>query len=165
MELELNMDPSPDVQNKDNGRADGITVNTGRFGEITVNPELIIRLTSPFPGFPESTRFIIIPHKEGSVFLWLQSLDNPDLAFVVIQAGHLKPDYSPAVPELIKNELESDSGSPLEILIILTVPPGRPREMTANLMGPVVINSRTRLARQLILDQDQYDPCWPVFRS
>lgn len=156
------MDISTEVQ-KEEKNADEITVNTSRFGKITANSDLIVRMTSPFPGFPESNNFVILPHKKGSVFMWLQSLDNPGLAFVVVQAHHLRPDYSPPVPDLIKKELEVDPESPPEILLMLTIPPGRPREMTANLMGPVIINSRKKLARQLILDQGNYDPCWPVF--
>ncbi len=139
-----------------------MTVSTSRFGEIKVNSDLIIRMTAPFPGFPESSRFVIIPHKKGSAFIWLQSLDNPGLAFVVIQAAHLKPDYYPTIPDLIKKELGADGNGFLEILLILTIPAGRPREMTANLLAPVIINSEKRLAKQVILDQD-YDPCWPVF--
>ncbi len=156
------MATSPETREKRNS-ANDIAVQTSRFGEIKVDSELIIRMTAPFPGFPESSRFIIIPHKKGSAFMWLQSLENPDLAFVVIQADHLNPDYTPDVPDLIKKELEIDQENQLEILLILTIPPGRPKEMTANLMGPVIINSGRRLARQLILDRGDFDPCWPVF--
>ena len=53
-------------------------------------------------------------------------------------------------------ELEVESPEDLKILVILTIPPGKPQEMTANLMGPVVINLRTRQGRQLIVEDAHY---------
>lgn len=140
-----------------------ITVSTSRFGELSVNPEKIITMTSPFLGFPDSKRFIIKPHGEESPFLWLQSLDDPKLAFVVTQASLLIPQYQPEISSPIRQELQSSPDQALEILLILTIPKENPEEMTANLLGPVVINSQKRLAKQVLQDATRYDACWPVF--
>lgn len=140
-------------------------VKTSRFGEIAVNPERLITLTSPFLGFPDSFRFVLRPHKTDSPFMWLQSVDNPDLAFVVIQSAMIMPDYKPLIAGLIKKELQIVSDSELDILLILTIPAGKPREITANLLGPVIINTKKRLARQILLDPAQYDPCQSVFND
>ena len=51
----------------------------------------------------------------------------------------------------------------LEILLILTIPKENPEGMTANLLGPVAINSHMRLAKQVLQDPTRYDACWPVF--
>lgn len=140
-----------------------ISVSTSRFGALSVNPEKIITMTSPFLGFPGSKRFIVKPHGENSPFLWLQSLDDPKLAFVLIQAALLIPQYQPEISTLIRQELQASPDQALEVLLILTVPRENPEGMTANLLGPVVINSDKRLAKQVLQDPTRYDACWPVF--
>lgn len=140
-----------------------ITVSTSRFGKLSVNPEKVITMTSPFLGFPDSKRFLIKPHGEESPFLWLQSLDDPKLAFVVIQATLLIPQYQAEISNLIRQELQASPEQPLETLLILTIPRENPEGMTANLLGPVAINSQTRLAKQVLQDPTRYDACWPVF--
>ena len=154
-----------DTRQQSDGAEMIMKVKTSRFGDIEVNVERLITLTSPFLGFPDSLRFVLRPHKPDSPFMWLQSVDNPDLAFVVIQAAMIMPDYRPEIAGFIKKELRISSGSELDILLILTVPEGKPREMTANLLGPVMINTKKRLARQVLLDPALYDPCQPVFNG
>lgn len=140
-----------------------ITVSTSRFGQLSVNPEKIITMTSPFLGFPDSKRFIVKPHGEESPFLWLQSLDEPKLAFVTIQAALLIPQYQPEISSLTRQELQGVPDQPLEILLILTIPKDNPDGMTANLLGPVAVNPLKRLAKQILQDPMRYDACWPVF--
>ncbi|MCK5544239.1 MAG: flagellar assembly protein FliW [Desulfobulbaceae bacterium] len=138
------------------------SVMTSRFGEIEVDGERTITITSPFLGFPESNRFVLLPHSPSSPFMWLQSLDNPKLAFVVIQPGIINPEYNPAMNSQVREELMISGDDKLEFLIILTIPKDQPKDMTANLLGPVVINAKKRLAKQVLLDPAKYDPCWPV---
>lgn len=140
-----------------------ITVSTSRFGQLSVTQEKILTMTSPFLGFPDSKRFIIKPHGEESPFLWLQSLDDPKLAFVAIQAALLIPQYQPEISSLTLQELQGSPEQPLEILLILTIPKNNPEGMTANLLGPVALNPQTRLAKQVLQDPTRYDACWPVF--
>lgn len=140
-----------------------MTVATTRFGKLTIRPENIITMASPFLGFPDSHHFILKPHGTESPFMWLQSLDDPHLAFVVTAAATLIPQYQPAIPALVRQELGAAENDPLEILLILTIPHGNPLRMTANLLGPVVINSRKRLAKQVVQDPKVFDHRWPVF--
>jgi flagellar assembly factor FliW len=131
------------------GAEKNITVQTSRFGEITVDSERIISMLSPFLGFPESTRFILKSHSPKSPFMWLQSLDNPQLAFVVLPASLTGLDFRPEIPRQILKELLIISDNDKDILLILTIPKNNPQEMTANLLGPVVLNSSKRLAVQV----------------
>ncbi|ADH87007.1 flagellar assembly protein FliW [Desulfurivibrio alkaliphilus] len=140
-----------------------ITLQTSRFGRISVDPEKIITVTSAFPGFPESRRFVLRQHSSKSPFMWLQSLDNPELAFVVIQASRLVPQYQPDLPTAALRELGDPENSKLELLLILAIPQGKPEQMTANLLGPVVLNPVSQLAKQILLDPNKFDAAWPVF--
>lgn len=141
----------------------GLTkVHTSRFGEIEIQVDKIISMTTPFLGFPDSHRFIMRPHGDKSPFMWLQSLDDPDLAFVVMPSAALIPQYTPEFPASTLKDLEINSTKP-EILLILTIPHGKPLEMTANLLGPIVLNTEKRLACQALLDPAIYNVRWPVF--
>ena len=140
------------------------TIQTSRFGPLDINEEKIITMTTPFLGFAEERRFILLPHGPDSVFWWLQSVDNPDLAFVVIQPAKIAPQFNPTIAPQLRQELQAAEPAELEILVMLTIPKGRPEAMTANLLGPLLLNPVKRLAKQILLDPAQYDPCWPVMK-
>ncbi|WP_447972104.1 flagellar assembly protein FliW [Nitrospira sp. Kam-Ns4a] len=129
-------------------------VTTGRFGEIEVTDEAIIRFPSGIIGFPRSVRYVMLDHDREAPFKWLQSLDEPELAFVVMDPARFKPDYRVEVPLEALAELHPDEGDDLILLVILTIPSADPGRVTANLRGPVVVNPRTRLAKQLVLPED-----------
>ena len=156
---------TPAVDSKNSAPDGSIKAQTSRFGEIEVNPDLIITMTKAFLGFPDSTRFILRPGKKESPFMWLQSLDDPELAFVTIPPQALGLEYAPPIPASIRQELKIEAEKNPDMLLILTIPEGKPEDMTANLLGPIVINSHERLARQVVLDPNKYDLCWPVFEK
>jgi flagellar assembly factor FliW len=131
-------------------------INSRRFGQISVRPDQIIVLTPGLLGFSKFHRYVLIEHQTESPFLWLQSLENPDLAFVVIDPGLIVPGYRPGNLEEVRRELEAEKLQDIKTLVILTIPPDRPQEMTANLMGPVIINLKTRRGKQLIIEEPRY---------
>ncbi len=140
------------------------TIQSSRFGKLEIETDKVITLTSPFLGFADAWRFVLIPHGPKSVFWWLQATDYPELAFVVIQPALIVPEYRPEIPRQLRRELQAEDEE-LEVLIMLNIPQGRPEAMTANLLGPVVLNPAKKLARQVLLDPARYDPCWPVLKG
>lgn len=142
--------------------ATATTIDTVKFGKITVDQDKVITMATPFLGFPDSSRFILRPHSDSSPFVWLQSLDDPKLAFVMINPTLLIPDYKPEIPAAIMEELKLKESDQLQLMVILTIPNGHIEQMTANLLGPVAINPVKRLAKQVPLDPCQYDPSWQV---
>ncbi len=60
------------------------------------------------------------------------------------------------MPLSVHQELDIQSPGDLSLFVIVTIPPGNPQEMTANLLGPVVVNPRSRRAKQLVLDDRVY---------
>ncbi len=133
-----------------------VPINSRRFGLISVREDQIIILNPGLLGFSRFHRYVLIEHQEESPFLWLQSVDNPDLAFVVIDPLHIVPGYQPVPLTEIMKDLEAEKLDDLKVFVILTIPPGQPEEMTANLMGPVVINLKNRRGRQLIIEDPRY---------
>jgi len=141
------------------------TIQSSRFGSLDIDEDKIIAMTTPFLGFPAERQFILLPHGPQSAFWWLQAVGNPDLAFVVIQPAVINKQYQPAIPLRCQQELQAADQNELEILVILTIPKGQPEAMTANLLAPVALNPTKKLAKQILLDPSQYDPCWPVMNK
>jgi flagellar assembly factor FliW len=133
-----------------------LTVSTRNFGSIEVRQDQIINLEPGLLGFTRFHRYVLIEHPRESPFLWLQSLDRPDMAFVVMEPQNLVADYLPGPLPQVRQDLGVGTPEDLKVLVILTIPPGKPQEMTANLMGPVVINLKTRQGKQLVLEDPRY---------
>lgn len=146
------MTPSPQ---KTPGEPGYVSFHSRRFGRLTVKEDQIIVLTPGLLGFSRYQRFVLVEHRQESPFLWLQSVDNPDLAFVVIDPACIVPDYHPPLSHVLP-ELEAETINDLKLVVILTIPSGAPQEMTANLMGPVVINVKNRRGRQLVIEDPGY---------
>jgi flagellar assembly factor FliW len=138
------------------------TIATKHFGEIVVREDQIITFSPGLLGFSDLHRYILIEHGQESPFLWLQCVDNADLAFVVMDPLFVLPDYQIGPITGIEKELDVQNLRDLKLLVILTIPPGRPQEMTANLMGPLLINLANRRGKQLVLETSPYSHKHPV---
>jgi flagellar assembly factor FliW len=103
-------------------------------------------------GFPDYTRAELLRDQDGHPFMRMRLRNEKEcINFVVMEPGGLIPGYE---PELFDNDaasLELGDSSEAMILTILTLRPGTPEEATVNLIGPIVINRRTRIGRQLVI--------------
>ncbi len=138
-------------------------IDTTRFGTIDVEPDKIITFPQGILGFPESKRFILFPHGSESLFWWLQSLDDGDLAFVTISPSAVcVEDYSFKISDDVQEMLKIEGPEQVEVLLLVTIS-GKPQQsVTVNLLGPIVINVETRLGAQLILDPVKYPVKYPI---
>ncbi|MDY6850663.1 MAG: flagellar assembly protein FliW [Thermodesulfobacteriota bacterium] len=131
-------------------------IPTSRFGQVEIDPQAIISMPRGLIGFPEQKRYIILRHNPESPFFWFQAVDAPDLAFVIVDPLIFKPDYDVPLPKPLLADLKAVKPEDLGIYVIVTIPTGHPEKMTANLLGPLLINTASRLARQLVLDKSRY---------
>jgi flagellar assembly factor FliW len=129
-------------------------IHSTRFGDIECPEEKIVKIPSGIIGFPASTRYLILDHDRDVPFKWLQSLDQEELAFVIVDPVWFKPDYrvTIALDEIV--ELGRVDERELVMFVMLTIPSDDPSRMTANLRGPVVVNAETRIGKQLILREE-----------
>ncbi len=137
-------------------------IQTTRFGALDVEERKVIEFPEGLPGFEDRRLFTVVPHHtadggKGSPFVWLQSLESGALAFLAMEPHQAFPDYAPRVPraDLESLSLTEEMGRP-RLYTLLTVPEGDPCGITANLMAPVVVNPRARLAKQIVLSTDEY---------
>ena len=132
-------------------------VSTIRFGDIQVENDRIVHFVEPVFGFEKSTRYVILDHSENSPFKWLQSVDEGDLAFVVTNPAFFGIEYEFEVPDDTASKLALASPDDVLVLTIVNIPQSDPSKMTANLLGPVIINQANRKALQVVLSESRYD--------
>ena len=132
-------------------------VHSTRFGDIDVDEDRLVRFDEGPLGFPLAVRFALVDVAENEDFYWLQSVDDPELAFLTTVPWPFFPDYAPELPDELRDRLEIIDPVDATVLCLLSVDRDA-GEVRANLLGPVVINTRTRKAAQVVL----YDQEWSL---
>lgn len=128
-----------------------------RFGSCEVNDDSLLVFPSGILGFPEWTKYVLFDHDTDAPFKWLQCVEEPQLSFVILDPAFLKPDYQIEISLDAVIEIQKQDSDELSVVTILTIPSDDPTAVTANLRGPLVMNHRTRLCKQLVLSED-----WPT---
>lgn len=131
-------------------------LSTKNFGEIEIDSKKIINFTDGIPGFDDQKEFIIIDNTDEEVpFKWLQSINESELVFVIINPFLFKPDYVFDIPEQALKKLKIKEEADVVVYSIVNIPDDITK-MTANLLGPVIINTKEMLGKQIVLDDDRY---------
>jgi len=134
----------------------GVKIKTRPFGEIELEERQIIDFPDGIPGFDYVRKFVLLDTMdENSPLKWLQSYDEPDLAFVIIRPIDFMREYELAVSMSDLEAVGAEGAEKLLVFAIVTIPTN-PSDMTANLQGPVIINPEKRLGRQVISLSDKY---------
>lgn len=129
-----------------------IEIESERFGLVEVESERIIDFPEGLPGFPDNKRYFMID-KEDSAFIWFHNVEDSQLAFVVMDPWVAFPDYEPEIPDEDVEFLEIKEPADILFLCIATVPEN-PKETTLNLLGPLVINTKNKKAKQILVMGD-----------
>lgn len=129
---------------------------TRLFGEIEIDESKIITFEDGIIGFPDMKKFTLIfdEEKEGRPSIsWLQSMDEPEIAFPVMDPLFVCETYNPSVEEELLKNLGTIKEDNLYVLVTVTVPQNI-QELAVNLKAPIVINTDTRKASQIIVEDD-----------
>jgi flagellar assembly factor FliW len=130
-------------------------INSNRFGTLEVSEDKFIHFPLGLLGFETQQRFLLIDSDEAAPMRWLLAVDEPDLAFLVVEPTMFFPDYAfPFASEDYKL-LGMVEGEEV-VVACLVVIPSNPAEMTINLMGPLVINAERRIGKQVVLHDGNY---------
>lgn len=138
-----------------NGGGQAVKIDTERFGTLEVAKSDWIEIKGSILGFERCRRFVLLLHDENTPLCWLQSLEDPNLAFVVINPLVIKPDYQPLLQKIDLEFLGIKDLCEMVLLAIVTVR-SNPFRITANLRAPLVINGTSRQANQIILEDTEY---------
>ena len=137
-------------------------VNSKRFGTLEIPDDQVLTLQKGLLGFEDRTQWVMLDHDmEDSPFKWLQSREDPDLAFIIIEPSNVVSDYQVEIPQDIMESLELSSLDEAVVFVLVTVP-ADPTKVTANLLGPVVVNVGKRKGLQLVLNNENYSVCHPL---
>ena len=129
---------------------------TRLFGEIEIDESKIITFEDGIIGFPDMKKFTLIfdEEKEGRPSIsWLQSMDEPEIAFPVMDPLFVCEIYNPSVEDELLKNLGTIKEDNLYVLVTVTVPQDI-KELAVNLKAPIVINTDTRKASQIIVEDD-----------
>ncbi len=144
---------APEVK-KSEGEA--VTFSTQRFGEVTVPSERVVNFPRGLVGLPQAQRFVFLHAEETpGTFFWMQSVVDPALAFVVCEPQIFFPDYRVPLSREDQIALGIEQVEDGLVCVILVVPDD-PKQITANLRGPLVINTERRIGFQLVLAGEAY---------
>ncbi|KJR43376.1 Flagellar assembly factor FliW [Candidatus Magnetoovum chiemensis] len=136
-------------------------INTTRFDEIEIDEDKIITFPRAIAGFENLRRYFLLAHKDP--VKWLHSVEDPDVAFLVVEPFGIIEEYSFKLVDEIEAFLELSSIDNALVLVILSVTNNK---LTANLRLPLIINTDNLVGVQLILDDNRvpidYHVCVPA---
>ncbi|MBN2427666.1 MAG: flagellar assembly protein FliW [Deltaproteobacteria bacterium] len=121
-----------------------------RFGEIEYDPAKTILFVEGIVGFENLRHFIVIPNeKEGPLF-WIQSVEDPQIAFILTDPSQFFCDYQVAPGKAEKEKLGMGEGDDCFVLSVVTV--HRDKSVTLNLAAPVFFAPKANKGLQMILE-------------
>jgi flagellar assembly factor FliW len=139
---------------------------TRYFGEITYLPESVIEFPLGLPGFENQRRFLLVEQELNKPVVFLQSLSRPELCFITVPVQGILPGYELTLTaeELNTLDLTEDrqpvAGEDAIYLAVVSLAEDRPP--TANLLAPIIINWRKRLAVQSVQADSAYSHQHPL---
>lgn len=140
-------------------------IQTTRFGEIDIEEGRIFKFALPIIGFNELTDFVIVDINKDNFFKWLQSVEDPALAFPIVSIFSMNIDYSVDIPDNVVETLKIKNVESLLVMNIASIPQNDPQSTTINLLAPIIFNIEEQLAGQVILSGSGYDISFPLFKK
>jgi flagellar assembly factor FliW len=128
---------------------------TLRFGELEIPDDKVINIPKGLLGFEQFQKYIILQRQDSEPFSWLQSIEDPNLAFVITNPAFFFPSYKIEMHMKELGDIEVNERSNVETYVIVTIPKDI-SQMSANLQGPILINTDRSLGKQTVLVNGPY---------
>lgn len=128
---------------------------TARFGEINFKEAEVLNFPKGILGFSQLTRYVILGREEIAPFKWIQSVEDPNVAFVIMNPVQFFPNYKLEINEKELEELNYTNSRDLIVYVIVNIPQDISLA-SADLLGPLVINPKRRLAKQAVMPESPY---------
>src|SRR5207244_13122081 len=123
-------------------------IQTSRFGVVSADDAHVFTFPRGLVGFSEQQRFALLPSADNDEFFWLQSVSDPEIAFLLTNPVLFFKDYAFPIREETEQEIALDHGERARVLVICNKVGDW---LTGNLLGPIVINQPTGLPQQVVL--------------
>jgi flagellar assembly factor FliW len=141
-----------------------MTIDTLRFGAVEIDETKILKFKPGLPGLEEFDRFAVLRFEDSFPIIWLQSVDDGGVCLPVIDTFSIAPDYVFDISEEDVGALEITGPEDYQVLSVLVIPEALD-QMTVNYAAPIVINTKTGSARQIVLSGGDYSVRSPVFKE
>ncbi len=125
-----------------------IKLTTSRFGDIEVEQDKIVNFPDGLIGLPDIKEFILIDHKDTPL-KWLQAMDDPDIAFIVVPPDEISEGYNVDIDKKVQKHLQLENDDDLAVLVTMRVDGD---DVIANFQGPLLINACSRKGVQVVLE-------------
>ena len=139
-----------------------LLIQTTRFGQVQFQSDDLLTFPEGILGFADLKRFVLLDDPNDDIFAWLQSCDEPAIAFPVLEPELLTENYKVTLAKADLDALRLTSLEGARLFCIITIPDD-PTQMTANLKAPVVINVSMKMARQCVLQDNHLAIREPIF--
>lgn len=134
-------------------------VQTSRFGPVEIDDSRVIVFPKGLLGFPRHKQYVLIQPNADSCFYWLQSTDQPELAFVVTDPSLWISTYRVPIKREQMEELGIRSIEEAQVFVIVNK---RGNMLTGNLQGPLVIHLQSKTGEQLVLSDRRFTTRAPL---
>jgi flagellar assembly factor FliW len=141
-----------------------MNIKTKNFGLVSYNEEDVLYFDDGIPGFEGLKSFILLSVDEYTPFKWLQSLDDTNIAFVIIDPKAIVKDYKVELDEETVKLLDIKDLNHILVFAIVVIP-DEIEKMTANLKAPIIINAENNKGMQILLDNDDYMIKHPILKE
>lgn len=132
-----------------------MTIPSDLLGSLEVEADELFRFPQGLFGFPDCSSFVLLSAERDGLY-WLQSADFSSLTFLLVDPFPLFPGYAVDLTEGDTADLAVESPDDVSILSIVTLPGSMEEMPTANLQGPIALNMRTRTAKQIVLEENEF---------
>jgi flagellar assembly factor FliW len=135
---------------------------TAHLGRVSFSSDEVYYFHKGILGFQGEKKFIFLKRKEDEPFIWLQSVERSELAFVLIDPSFLFQDYKPHIDLDELEDIKAIDSKKVKIYVIVTLPPDR-KDCRVNLLAPIVINPKKKLGKQVVLKDTGYKIQYFIF--
>lgn len=143
-----------------------VELNTRQFGPVPIDETKIITFPKGLPGFSDMKKFIILDHEDISPFLSFQSVEDEKLAFIIMDPFLFKVDYDVDVDScVVEMNWSLEEKEDMFLCVIINATDPDPKKMTANLMGPLLINIKRNEGVQMMVGDKGYSSKYMIFED
>jgi len=136
-----------------------VEIMTRKFGKIKIDETKTITMPGGLAGFPGFEKFVLLEDEKIAPFSWFQSIEEPDLALVIMNPLLFKPDYRVAglADFIVSCGWKDTSLSDLLTYVVVNISEEEgEQKITANLMGPLIINTKNNEVVQVVISDSNY---------
>ncbi|KEH88697.1 MULTISPECIES: flagellar assembly protein FliW [Clostridium] len=139
-------------------------LETKCHGIIEYKEEDVIEFKKGIPGFDELKKFVNFPIEDNEVFSVLHSIENSEIGFIVTSPFSIIKDYEIDIDDSVIERLRIENEKDVLVLNTVTLH-SKLENITVNLCAPIVINIKTKLGEQIILNNGKYQIKHPLFKE